>query len=156
MYEKQAAELKKPHDRFPLSPPSLNLSVSNICLHSKRTLCENINVRNIKTENSSALPGYKNCKCFLKNVHVFLRPAMPKFVAVTDPEKALSEQHGDPSMAKHRAWESKQYVTVNKIGDHLLPSAPGVSTRAFDSCQTFLCIPPSQALETQFFKFYLS
>jgi hypothetical protein len=51
---------------------------------------------------------------------------MPKFVAVTDPEKALSEQHGDPSMAKHRAWESKQYVTVNKLGDNLLPSAPGI------------------------------
>ena len=50
---------------------------------------------------------------------------MPKFVAVTDPEKALSEQHGDPSMAKHRAWESKQYVTVNKLGDNLTPSAPG-------------------------------
>ena len=50
---------------------------------------------------------------------------MPKFVAVTDPEKSLSEQHGDPSMAKHRAWESKQYVTVNKLGDNLTPSAPG-------------------------------
>jgi hypothetical protein len=56
---------------------------------------------------------------------------MPKFVAVTDPEKALSEQHGDPSMAKHRAWESKQYVTVNKLGDNLTPSAPGgLSSRA--------------------------
>ena len=59
---------------------------------------------------------------------------MPKFVAVTDPEKALSEQHGDPSMAKHRAWESKQYVTVNKLGDNLLPSAPGVCA-AQDTCQ---------------------
>lgn len=27
---------------------------------------------------------------------------MPKFVAVTDPEKALAEQGDDPSMAKHR------------------------------------------------------
>ncbi len=27
---------------------------------------------------------------------------MPKFVAVTDPEKSLSEQVNDPNLAKHR------------------------------------------------------
>ena len=48
---------------------------------------------------------------------------MPKFVAVTDPEKALTEQKDDPNLAKHRAWESQQYVTVNRTGDNLLPSS---------------------------------
>ena len=65
---------------------------------------------------------------------------MPKFVAVTDPEKALSEQHGDPSMAKHRAWESKQYVTVNKLGDNLLPSAPGVWQHRILVRKTLACL----------------
>ena len=69
--------------------------------------------------------GYYFNSLIISKLHL-LKNKMPKFVAVTDPEKALSEQHGDPSMAKHRAWESKQYVTVNKLGDNLLPSAPGV------------------------------
>lgn len=39
---------------------------------------------------------------------------MPKFVPVTNPELARDEQDQDADMAKHRAWESKQYVQENR------------------------------------------
>ena len=45
---------------------------------------------------------------------------MPKFVPVTNPELARSEQDQDESLAKHRAWDAKQYIAANRTGDNMV------------------------------------
>eukprot|EP00961_Rhodomonas_salina_P211035 2850012-Rhodomonas_salina.2 len=61
---------------------------------------------------------------------------MPKFVPVSNPELARSEQDQDESLAKHRAWESKQYVQTNRTGDNLTPAVGGAESIAFTTKTT--------------------
>ena len=56
---------------------------------------------------------------------------MPRFVPVTNPELARDEQDQDAELAKHRAWESKQYVQENRTGDNQMPAVGSMASIAF-------------------------